>query len=222
MANIFRTSNINTKTPRTTNRFTLRFESIQQIMTRARDLTAAGNAAGNRFSRLTAAAGGVGVISNNLELSLASVTIPSVEIEVADVYRFNDSVKHVTRFASMQDMTATFYDYIDGSASAIMQIWHGLVGDKETGAINFKSQYIAQAALYDFGPMTPSSTEDFPSDSSVERPLAQYAIRNVYPRSIELGDFSYESAEVRKITVQFACDGVYPVLYRTDSRTTTA
>lgn len=222
MANIFRTSNINTKTPRTTNRFTLRFESIQQIMQRAQSLTAAGNAAGNRFARLTAAAGGVGVISNNLELSLASVTIPSVEIEVSDVYRFNDSVKHVTRFAPMQDMTATFYDYIDGSASAIIQIWHGLVGDKETGAINFKSQYITQAKLYDFGPMTPSSTEDFPSNSSVEAPIATYSIRNVYPRSIELGDFSYESAEVRKITVQFACDGVYPDSYRTDSRTTTA
>lgn len=210
MANsIFRTSQIKDKTPRTTNRFNLRFSDLNTVLANARNQSIEGETV-NRFNAFLGAAGASEtVMKQNLELSLASVTIPSVELEAVDVYRFNDSVKHITRFSPMQDMSVAFYDYIDGSASAIMQIWHGLIGDKKSGAINFKSQYVCGTAhLFDYGPKAPGE------NSGEEVYYAKYEIRNLYPRTIELGDFSYESAEVRKVTVQFACDGVFPVEYR--------
>jgi hypothetical protein len=223
MANIFRTSGINRRTPKTTNRFSLRFVGLTEVMGRAENLP--GTATNpNRFNRLKAAWTGTtnDKITDALELSLASVTVPAVEIEIADVYRFNDSVKHITRFAPMQDLTISFYDYVTGSASAIMQTWHGLVGDKSTGAISFKNQYICQAArLYEYGPMTPSPETNYeksPASGPDESPISVYEIRNVYPRQIELGDFTYETADVRKITVQFACDGIYPISFRYESR----
>ena len=56
----------------------------------------------------------------------------------------------------MEEMSISFYDYVNGSASAIMQLWHAFVGDKRTGAIGFKEDFVLrQAFFYVYGPDAP-------------------------------------------------------------------
>lgn len=212
MASLFQTNTVRAKTPRMTHRYSLRFEGLQKVLDYAKSRNNPGDVytntkgTGNRYNQLLSAIGNNP--SDSLELSLLSVSVPSIELESVDLWRFQDSVKHVTRFAPMGDMTATFYDYINGSASAIMYIWHGLVGDKRTGAISFKEEYVLPSArLIEYGPKAPVQAE-----GSEER-FAEHVILNLYPKTIELGEHSYESADVRKVTVQFGLEGIYPDYY---------
>ena len=218
MANsLLRLSEVNTKTPRMSHRFSLKFEGLSVIMRRVQanpltNLVTGAINTGSIYARLGPAATGgettADIIQKNLELSLLSVSVPALEMETVEVARFHDTAKHISKFSTMGDMNVTFYDYVDGSASAIMFMWQSLVGDKRTGAISYKSEYILPAArLVEYGPKAPGKEVD------TEVKLAEHEVVNLYPKSIELGEHSYEGADIRKIQVTFSVDNIFPVYY---------
>lgn len=214
MGSIFQIGTVNYKTPRMSHRYSLRFEGLDTVIQRAQvgQLTNLNNGVidGNIYQRLQQAAGTTGSdMSRNLELSLLSVSVPAIEMETVEVSRFHDTAKHIAKFSTMGDMNVTFYDYVDGSASAILFIWQSLVGDKRTGAISYKGEYILSSAkLIEYGPKAPAESD------TTEYILAEHMMVNIYPKSIELGEHSYESAEVRKIQVTFSIDNIYPIYYK--------
>jgi hypothetical protein len=220
MANsLLRLSEVNTKTPRMSHRFSLKFDGLSIIMERVRantltnlTLSNTANKTGSIYDRLSAAALGNFSTDNdivkNLELSLLSVSVPAIEMETVEVARFHDTAKHISKFSTMGDMNVTFYDYVDGSASAIMFMWQSLVGDKRTGAISYKQEYVlSNARLVEYGPKSPAR------DDGTEVRLAEHQIVNIYPKSIELGEHSYEGADIRKIQVNFSVDNIFPLYY---------
>jgi hypothetical protein len=215
MGQLFQISKVNYKTPRMSHRYSLRFEGLNEVIARAgasnltNILTGVPNP-GNIYTRLGEAAGADGArMRENLELSLLSVSVPAIEMETVEIARFHDVSKHISKFSTMGDMNVTFYDYVDGSASAILFIWQSLVGDKRTGAISYKGEYIlGSAKLIEYGPKAPGQPDD------QEYILAEHMMVNIYPKSIELGEHSYDSAEVRKIQVNFSIDNIYPLYYR--------
>jgi hypothetical protein len=214
MGSLFQIGTVNFKTPRMSHRYSLTFEGLDAVIARAQasQLTFlnVNGSSQNIFTRLAPAAGDTGsTMSRNLELSLLSVTVPPIEMETVEVSRFHDTAKHISKFTTMGDMNVTFYDYVDGSASAILFIWQSLVGDKRTGAISYKGEYIlAGARLTEYGPKAPAQTE------GAEYILAEHQMVNIYPKSIDLGEHSYEGAEVRKVQVTFSIDNIYPLYYR--------
>ena len=215
MGELFQISRVNYKTPRMSHRYSLRFEGLNQVIARASassltDLTVSGGISGNIYNRLGNAAGQNGAeMTQNLELSLLSVSVPAIEMETVEIARFHDVSKHIAKFSAMGDMNVTFYDYVDGSASAILFIWQSLVGDKRTGAISYKGEYIlGSAKLIEYGPKAPGQPND------QEYVLAEHMMVNIYPKSIELGEHSYDSAEVRKVQATFSIDNIYPLYYR--------
>ena len=220
MGDLFQISRVNPKTPRMTHRYSLRFAGLNSVITRAianplTDLTS-GTQTGNIWARLGGAAKGNttgsdgDALATNLELSLLSVSVPSIEMETVEVARFHDTAKHISKFTTMGDMNITFYDYVNGSASAILFIWQSLVGDKRTGAISYKSEYtLREARLIEYGPKAPAQQD------GAEYKLAEHALINLYPKTIELGEHSYDSADVRKIQCTFAVDNIYPIYYNT-------
>ena len=213
MANIFQTAQIKSKTPRMSHRFSLQFDGLQAIMNLAArradtytSSTAGINIPQNRSQHLQAAFSATNA-GQDLELSLLSVSLPSNEMETVEVSRFHDTVKHISKFSSIADMEVSFYDYISGSASAIMSVWHGMVGDRRTGTISYKREYILpMARLIEYGPTAPG-------EGDTPQKLAEHAIINLYPKSVNLGEHSYESAEVRKVQVTFAIDNIFPLYY---------
>jgi hypothetical protein len=212
MANIFQTAAIKSKTPRMSHRFSLQFDGLQNIMAlaaRRADTYTYNAITGNRYTQLLQAINDETgrSISESLELSLLSVSLPSNEMETVEISRFHDTVKHISKFSSIPDMEVSFYDYISGSASAIMSVWHGMVGDRRTGTISYKKEYILPLArLIEYGPTAPG-------EGTTPQKLAEHAIVNLYPKSVNLGEHSYESAEVRKVMVTFAIDNVFPLYY---------
>lgn len=216
MANIFQTAQIKSKTPRMSHRYSLKFDGLSDVLGLAqlrRDTYTSTVAnlteAKNRYQHLAPAFDSANVtrIAEQLELSLLSVSLPSNEMETVEVSRFHDTVKHISKFSSMPDMEVSFYDYVQGSASAIMSVWHSMVGDRRSGAISYKSEYVLPIArLIEYGPTAPAEGDN-------PTPIAEHAIINLYPKSVNLGEHSYETAEVRKVQVTFAVDNVFPLYY---------
>lgn len=232
--NIFDTRNIIKQTPKIGNRFLLTPDKTQldSIITKS------------KIKKLNYAIGGddgvfgitgekvnaknnFGRPADILNLSLLSCTIPAFEFEVGDVNRFNDTVKHITKFSAVNDMSSVFYDYINGSATSIMLAWQACVGFKLTGEIGYKSQYVCDMDLYVYGPNRPgyitkalSSGDTLANftDSAENELLMQFKILNAYPRSVDIGEFSYDSAEIKKVTVQFGYDMIVPIKNKTRSQ----
>jgi hypothetical protein len=202
MANILSLNGVRNEQTKNTNRWSLKFTGLDRVMENVKTKAETRNKATSPAFLSTSFPN----VKQSLELSLLSVTWPKIEIERQDIYRFNDSIKAVTKFAPMAEMQVVFYDYINGSASAIMYAWQGLVGDKRSGAIGFKEDYICDAELYMYGPQAPGQTEP----TFYEK----HQIVNMYPVDIDLGEHSYEGGEARKVTVLFALDNFYPLEYK--------
>jgi len=209
MANIFQTRNVVNSQTKNLNRFILRFNGIQDIMKRAQNHRL--QAVRDRYNGLIDAAGGIDGIQRTLELSLLSCTMPNITVEKTEVPKFNDVTKATTKFTPAEDMTVTFVDYVNGSASAIMLIWQALVGDKRSGAMGFKEDFVLpQAYVYAYGPDAPGYSVEDVEDKWLEK----HRIVNLWPSSVKLQNFDYGTAEYRKCEVTFVIDNAYPVEYR--------
>ena len=224
--NIFDTRNIIKETPKTGNRFLLSIDStsLGKIITGSplyNLLCATSTEAKIRqvFGGLMTATGNDSVtgtdLSTVLDLSLLSCTIPSFEFESVELNHFNDSVKHLSKFSAINDISVTFYDYINGSSTMIMLAWQSMVGFKLTGEMGYKEDYVCDMDLHLYGPNRPGLTSS--SDSSANGSLTQYKILNAWPRSVDIGDFSYDGAEIKKVIVQFSYDLVIPFKVSGDS-----
>jgi len=204
--NIFQTRRVNNQQTINSNRFSIRFKNLHTFLKRASSSTILPNLQ-NRYNAVLGALGGD--MAESLELSLVSSTFPVIGIEIVNIPRFNDWVKATTKFSEMEAFDVVFMDYVNGSASAIMQLWHAFVGDKETGAMGFKQDFVLPTAEFlVYGPDAPgyevSSSADIPY-------LQKYELVNIFPQSVNLGEHSAESAEPRKVTISFQIDNVYPV-----------
>ena len=220
--NIFDTRHIIKQTPKLGNRFLLTADATQlnNIINGKNGDTSPSFEKQPKLRRLNKFTGGNDdiVYSTNptqvLNLSLISCTIPAFEFETGDVNRFNDTIKHITKFSPINDMSSSFYDYINGSSTAIMLAWQSVIGFKLTGEINYKSKYVCDLDLFVYGPNRPGykMSNDNNSTDSVEKDLImQFKIFNAFPRSIDIGDFSYDNAEIKKVNVQFGYDMIVPV-----------
>ena len=207
--NIFQIRLINQKQTINSNRWSIRFVGLRDLLAKA-SRTNAQPWIQNRYDAVKEAFGSDP--STELELSLFNVTLPSVSIDTVAIPRFNDTIKAVTKFTEMEDLTINFYDYVEGSASAIMQMWHAFVGDKSTGAIGFKRDFVLRAAqFFVYGPDAPG----YNVASSADIPwLQRYELVNLFPKAVKLGEHG-DGAEPRKVEVTFAVDNVYPTGIRT-------
>jgi hypothetical protein len=213
--NIFDTRNIIKETPKTGNRFLLTADTTQlkdivinSPLFKLLQATSASNDSINRVFSGGAIHSEVGKIVDVLNLSLLSCTIPAFEFESGELNHFNDSVKHLSKFSANNDMSAVFYDYINGSSTTIMLAWQSAVGFKLTGEMGYKEDYACDMDLYIYGPNRPGIV--YNDDSAENAALMQYKILNAWPRSVDVGDFSYDGAEIKKVTVQFTYDIIVP------------
>lgn len=213
--NIFDTRNIIKETPKVGNRFLLSADptALTAIITNSPLYKLLEKTSNSSMSKIfKGGSNSTGAITDVLNLSLLSCTIPSFEFEVGDLNHFNDTVKHLTKFSANNDMSSIFYDYINGSATTIMLAWQSMVGFKLTGEMGYKEDYVCDMDLYIYGPNRPGTTPS--ADEPKNEALMQYKILNAWPRSVDIGDFTYDSAEIKKVTVQFAYDMIIPIMIK--------
>lgn len=207
--NIFQTRNVVNSQTKNLNRFVIKFNGIQDVLKRAQNHRL--QAVKDRYNGLIDAAGGLDGVQRTLELGLLSCTMPNITVEKQEVPKFNDVTKATTKFTPAEDLTITFVDYVNGSASAIMLIWQALVGDKRSGAMGFKEDYVLERAyIYAYGPDAPGYTEA----EVVDKWLEKHRVVNLWPSKINLQNFDYGQGEFRKVECTFVIDNCYPVEYR--------
>ena len=210
--NIFRIKQVTNEQTINVNRWSIRFVGLKdKLLTKAPNSPLPG--VRKRYDIVK------GLLGNDpasiLEISLASSNFPTVGVDTAFIPRFNDGIKTVTKFVEMEDLTVNFYDYVNGSASAIMMLWHAFVADKETGAIGFKQDFVLpKAYFYVYGPDAPGYDEDFLANQEVPW-LQKYQIINLFPKSVNLGEHSMDGADARKVEVTFAVDNIFPAALQT-------
>jgi hypothetical protein len=218
--NIFDTRNIIKETPKVGNRFLLTADSstLKSIVMASPLYKLITKTSNSSLGMIFQGGGGDSGYSDVLNLSLLSATIPAFEFEAAELNHFNDTVKHLSKFSTANDMSAVYYDYINGSATAIMLAWQSMVGFKLTGEMGYKEDYVCDMDLYVYGPNRPGVTPNTTggTDSPEIEALMQYKILNAWPRSVDVGDFSYDNTEIKKVTVQFSYDIIVPVLIRSE------
>ena len=105
--NIFQIERIRNEQTINTNRWTVHFENLDEILLRA--ATSKLPAIKKRYESCKVALGNLTEVATTLELSLFSVGIPSIKLETIDVTRFNDSIKAVTKFAPMDEVSIVFW-----------------------------------------------------------------------------------------------------------------
>ena len=219
--NIFQVERIRNEQTINTNRWSLQFKGLKNILARAENHPLQAIRDRYQATKIAMQRNNIDVdlsVETILEIALFSVSLPTITLEIEDISRFNDSIKAVQKFSPMEEMQITFWDYVDGSASAIMQMWQALVGDKVTGAIGFKQDFVLpQAYFYVYGPDAPGYTgEDIEEyDSSMLDDgnipfLQKYEVWNLFPNSVDLGEHS-DSAEARKVSCNFTIDNIFPV-----------
>lgn len=206
--NIFQIKQINNAQTINSNRFTIKFPGLNdKLISKAATSTLPGIQ--ERYNVVKAALGEDP--GNSLELALFSTSLPPIALDKQYIARFNDGAKMVTKFTEIEDLTVSFWDYVNGSASAIMQLWHAFVGDKKTGAIGFKQDFVLpKAHFYVYGPDAPGYSDEFVDQNGIPW-LQKYEIINIWPAQVSLGEHSAESAEARKVEVTFTIDNLYPV-----------
>lgn len=203
MPNILSTVPVRTETTRNSHRFSLVFSGLEAVLDRAKNSNL--ELVRQKYEGLKSAFLKTGyTVEQTLEVSLHSVTIPNIELEFEDIHRFNDSFKALTKFAPVTEMQVMFYDYVNGSATAILEAWRALCGDKRSGALGFKEDYaLSEANFYLYGPQAPA--QDDLNSAWLER----WVIINLYPKSVDTGEHSFEGGGVRKVTSQFLFDNIY-------------
>ena len=214
--NIFDTRNIIKETPKTGNRFLLTPDSttIKTIVESSPLYVLLNKTSSTHINAIFKGNSSVpSATTDVLNLSLLSATIPAFEFETGDINHFNDGVKHLTKFSANNDMSTAFYDYINGSATTIMLAWQSMVGFKLTGEMGYKEDYVCDMDLYVFGPNRPGISETNIQDEA----LMQYKILNAWPRSVDVGEFSYDNAEIKRVQVQCAYDMIIPVMVRSEA-----
>lgn len=203
--NIFRIRQVTNEQTINSNRWSIRFVGLRDMLL-SKAPSSPNPGVRKRYEMVKALLGSDP--ASVLEISLVSSNFPTVGVDTIDIPRFNDHFKAVTKFIVMEDLNVGFYDYVNGSASAILMLWQAFVADKETGAIGFKQDFVLpEAEFFVYGPDAPA----YEVESSAEIPyLQKYKMVNLFPKQIKMPEHS-DSAEPRKIECTFALDNVFPV-----------
>lgn len=225
--NIFQIAQIRNKQTINKNRFSIEFIGLDTM------LRAAQNSylpwIRERYEAVESALGqGSEDIGISLQLSLQNVSLPSITLGTQEIDHFNDVIRAVTKFDVLDELSINFMDYVGGSASAIMQLWHAFVGDKKTGAIGFKEDYtLPRAFFYVYGPDAPgyNVVDGEPDEGRLEVDevpwLQKYEIWNLFPSAVNLGEHSAGDAEAREVECTFIIDNIFPVGIRTYNQPST-
>jgi len=210
--NIFQIRKVTNEQTINVNRWSLRFIGLtNKLLNQAPNSTLFG--VKDRYETVKNALGGDP--AGSLEISLVSSNFPSVGVEIGTIPRFNDIVKMPTKFSDLGTLNVVFIDYVNGSASAILQLWHSFVADKKTGAIGFKQDFVlSRAEFYVYGPDAPGYNDEFCDANDGPPWLQKYDIVNLWPSKITMPEHA-DGAEPRRITGEFVFDNIYPTGIRT-------
>lgn len=124
-------------------------------------------------------------------LSVESVTLPKYSIDPIDLSRGNDSVK-VPGKVTLENQQIVVRDVIKIDMEDRIEKWRSKVFDPKTGKMGWVDEYKKEGYLYQYGP---DGTH-----------IRAWKIEGCWPRDVDISEFSYENAEVKKLTLDLCVD----------------
>lgn len=135
-----------------------------------------------------------GSAAENLAFAAHTATPPQITFNATERQRLNERVWTAGK-GTWNDLSCTFYDYIDGTNSAgnILYNWSTGIYDPITGQMGFKSEYTTSATLAHLDPA-----------GAIVR---LWNIFYIWPMDVQYGDsLSYDDDAFSEITVSFKYD----------------
>jgi len=132
----------------------------------------------------------------NLMISVASFTAPSVSLQIIPVAYGNNKVKFAGT-PEFQDSSITFNDFIGINVCKLLSAWFAQAYNVKTQKIGLKSNYAKQGYLIEYAP-----------DGTMAR---QWELANCWLSSLAIGDFSQEGNSMRTVSATLTYDYAIPL-----------
>lgn len=108
---------------------------------------------------------------------------------------YGNSLVKVAGKTNFDDISITVKDFIEKDIERVLMNWRYAVYNPETGKIGWATNYKREARITLYSP-----------NGTRER---TWIAQGVWPTGLELGDFDYSSADLRKLTMTLSVDNAY-------------
>ncbi len=131
--------------------------------------------------------------ADSLELGLSSFTLPKQESGQTIIPYINEVRKFAGR-TMFDNVSATFYDYLDRKTLQTLLQWRVAIYNPMTGTHGLKSQYACTGTITMFPPN---------GDKSMNM---TYMLQGIFPLAFDPGNIDFGSDEPVRIQVNFSID----------------
>jgi hypothetical protein len=132
------------------------------------------------------------LLDDELRLTCKSATLPKINVEQVEVHRMHNLYKVAGSKVTYDDITLTFYDFVDNKAGRKLDDWHKQVYNINTSLMGFPAQYKKNITLLMYGP-----------DHSV---VESWLLVGAWPKNISRKDLAWDSNESQEVTLTMAVD----------------
>jgi hypothetical protein len=92
------------------------------------------------------------LLEDSLRLTAKSISLPKINIGQAELHRMHQLYKVAASKVTYDDITITFYDFVDNKAASSVYAWHQQVYNLGTSLMGFPSQYKRDLTILVYGP----------------------------------------------------------------------
>ena len=138
-------------------------------------------------------------ITKDLMLTLHTAARPQWTIGETEFHRLNEKYFYPEGKAVYEPMEVAFYDTIGINVGKYLDGWKRAVFDVKTGAVGYKSRFVAQGELYMLDP----------KGTIVE----EWHLVNCWPTTVNFNDLSYEDMAPAEVNVTIRYDRAVGAFY---------
>lgn len=132
------------------------------------------------------------LLEDELRLTCKSATLPKISVEDVQIHRMHNLYKVAGSKVTYDEITLTFYDFVDNKAGRKLDDWHKQVYNINTSLMGFPSQYKKNITLLMYGP-----------DHSV---VESWLLVGAWPKTVTRKDLAWDSTETQEVTLTLAID----------------
>jgi hypothetical protein len=125
----------------------------------------------------------------------SQVTLPQWDVNQLE-YRHVNRVNKIAGSASVTELTVTVYDVLDPQIFDAVYYWYQGVWNPQDGLIGYAGRYKGTATITQYDVMGMA--------------VRSWEMEGVWPKSVNLGDLSYDDAAVLTFEATFSVDIIYP------------
>ena len=133
------------------------------------------------------------LLTDNLRLTCHKCGIPKLNIDQVDIHRMHTYYKLAGSKINFDDISVTFYDFVDNAAATSVEAWWATIFNINTSLMGFASAYKQNVTLLMYGP-----------DHSV---VESWVLVGAWPKKYDRKDLDWSDGKgTQEITLTLAYD----------------